>query len=68
VPVQRLLFRRVCKIAESDYELCYFCLSASKNTALTGGIFMKFDISGFFENLSKIQVSLQSDKNNGLFT
>jgi len=40
---------------------------AWKNSALTGWIFRKFDIGGFFENLEKIQVSLKSDKNAGYF-
>ena len=34
----------------------------------TGWIFMKFDILVFFVKLSKNQVSLKSDKNNGYFT
>jgi hypothetical protein len=29
---------------------------------------MKFDIRGFFENLSRVQVSLKYEKNNGKFT
>jgi len=37
--------------------------------APTGRIFMKIEIWGFIENLSKkIQVSLKSGKNNGHFT
>ena len=44
-------------------------LSAWNNSAPTRHIFMKFDISEFFENLyRKNQISLQSDKNNGYFT
>ena len=43
--------------------------SAWNNSSLTGRIFMKFDISGFFENLSrKIQASLKSNNNNRYFT
>jgi hypothetical protein len=29
---------------------------------------VKFDVSGFFKSVEKIQVSLKSDKNNGYFT
>ena len=42
-------------------------LSAWKNLAPTGQIFMKFDIWWFFENLKKMHVSLKFDKNNGYF-
>ena len=43
--------------------------STWNNWASNGRIFMKFDISVFYENLSrKIQVSLKSDKNKGYFT
>jgi len=38
-------------------------LFAWNNSASTGRIFMKFYIWGFFENLSKILVSLKSEKN-----
>ena len=40
-------------------------LSACNNSAPTRRIFMKFDISEFFETVEKFQVSLNSDKNNG---
>ena len=41
-------------------------LSARNNSALTGRIFMKFDIWVFFrKSLDEIQVSLKSDKLNG---
>jgi hypothetical protein len=44
-------------------------LSAWSTSAFIGRIFMKFDISLFFwQSGMKIQLSLQSDKNNGLFT
>ena len=40
--------------------------SAWNNSAPTRRIFLEFDASEFFENLSKrIQVSLNSDKNDG---
>jgi hypothetical protein len=40
------IFRRVPKIAKSDYELRLLsgCLSARNNSAATERIFMKFDI------------------------
>ena len=45
------------------------CLSAWNNSSATGRRFMKFDIWGFFENLSrKIRVWWKSDENNGYFT
>jgi hypothetical protein len=46
------------------------CPSAFNNSTPTGRIFIKFDIWGFFENLSwkKIQVSLKSEKNNRYYT
>ena len=52
---------------------CHVCLSvcpfAWKNTAVTGRIFMKFDIWTFFRKpVAKIQVSLKSDKNGEYFT
>jgi len=42
---------RLCKIGKSDCELRHVCLSAWKNSAPTGRIFVKFDIRRFFENL-----------------
>ena len=45
------------------------CPSAWNNSAPTERIFTKFDILGFFENLSgKIQVPVKSDKNKVYFT
>jgi hypothetical protein len=44
------------------------CSSASKNSASTGQIFMKFGIRLFLENPSKNQISSKSDNNNGYFT
>ena len=49
--------------------LVSFRLSAPKNSSPAGRICMIFDIWVFFDNLlRKIQVSSQSDKNNGYFT
>jgi len=59
------IFRPVRTIAKSDYWLRHVCLSvrpsflpsvlsASKNSAPTGRIFVKFNIWVFFENLSTI--------------
>jgi len=69
-----IIFRRVLKIAKSDYYLRHVspsvCLSIRKdNAAPTERIFMKFDIlSIFLKSIEKTQVSLYSDKNNGYFT
>jgi hypothetical protein len=49
--------------------IMYVRPSACNVLALTGRIFMKFDIWIFFEKLSrKIQVLLKSDNNIGYFT
>jgi hypothetical protein len=60
-------FRRVRKMAKSDYWLrrMSICQSAWNNSAPAGRIFMKFDIRVFFEDLSTINISLKSEKNNG---
>ena len=67
-----VVFRRVRKVAKSDYSLRHVCpsfrLSTSNNSAPTGQIFMKFNILVFLEKIDKILVSLKSDKNNGYFT
>lgn len=46
---------RVSKITKSDYYLRHICLSVSpfawNSSAVALQTFMKFDISGFFENL-----------------
>jgi len=45
------------------------CRSKQNNLASTGWIFMKPDISVFFEkSVKKIQDLLKSDKSNGYFT
>jgi hypothetical protein len=44
------------------------CPSAWNNSAPTSRNFIKFDIWSFFENLEKIQVWLQYNKNIGYFT
>jgi len=59
-------FRRVRKITESDLRLSVRP-SARNNSAPTGRIFMKFDMSVFRKFVVKIQVSLKSDKNNRYF-
>ena len=54
-PSKLWLFRRVCKIAKSDYKLRHICSSvlpsAWNNSAPIGRIFLKFDIGGVLENL-----------------
>jgi hypothetical protein len=66
------VFRRVHKIAKSDYWLRHVCLvspSAWNSSAPTGRVLIKFNIGVFFEHLlRKIQVLLKSDNNNGYFT
>ena len=51
------IFRRVRKIAKSDYLFRHVCLSvcpsAWNNSASTGRIFMKSDVWVFFENMSR---------------
>ena len=65
----QFVFRFFRKIAISDYQLVLVRPSAWNNSAPTGRIFMKFDISVFFEKyVEKIPVSLNFDKNNGYFT
>ena len=45
------------------------CLTAWNNSTATGHIFIKFHIYVLFlKSVEKIQVSLESDKNNGYFT
>ena len=44
------------------------CLSACNDSAPPGRIFMKFDTCFSKKKVRKIQVSLNSDKNNGYFT
>jgi hypothetical protein len=52
------VFRCIRRIAKIDYELRHVCPSlrpsAWNNSTPTGQIFMKFDIGGFFENLSRM--------------
>ena len=43
------------------------CLFAWNYSVSTGQIFMKFDIRGFLENLSRKFKLIKSDKNNGYF-
>ena len=54
---QTVVFRRVCKIAKSNYHLRHVCLSvrlsARNNSALTRQIFIKFYVWVFFENMSQ---------------
>jgi hypothetical protein len=64
-------FRRVRKIAKSDYYLRHVRLSvrlsAWNNSAPTGRILMKLDIEPFRKSVENIQVTLKSYKNNGYF-
>jgi len=60
------------KIAESDKYLRIVCPSVRPHETSRlqlDRFFKKFDICGFFENLSrKIKVSLKTDENNGYFS
>jgi len=63
-------FRGVCKTSKSDFELRHACLSvcpsARYNSAPTARICISFCIWKFFrKSIHKIQVSIQSDENNG---
>jgi hypothetical protein len=66
------IFRRLRKIAKSEYDLRHVyptvCPSTWNNSAPTGRIFMKYDIWVFFNSVEKIKVSLKFLKNNGYFT
>jgi len=65
------LFRRVRKTAKRDYWLRHVCLSvppAWNNSAPTGRIFMKLDMSIFRKSVKKNRVSWSSDKNNTYLT
>jgi len=52
-------------LQKADYKLRHVCPFAWNSSSPTGRVFMKFHIWGFFENLSRKFVSLQSDKHNG---
>jgi hypothetical protein len=62
-----IIFRRIRKIAKSDYELRHVCPSAWNNSAPDIQIFMNFNTSIIRKSDEKIQVSLKSDKNNRYF-
>ena len=66
-----VIFRHICKIAKSDYDLRHVCPSGWNNSAPDIQIFMNFDTSVllliFFKSDEKIQVLLESDKNRGYF-
>jgi len=47
-------FRRVRKMAKSDYWRRHICLSECNNSVPTGRIIVKFDIWVFFESRSKM--------------
>ena len=67
----RLLFRRVRKIAKTDYSLRHVRLSIRMERQL-GSHWTDFNetwyLRLFRKSIAKIQVSLKSDKNNGYFT
>jgi len=69
--VGELIFRHTHKIMKRNYWVLRVCVCESvclplwNNLALTGQIFMKYDIWVFFETVEKIQVCLKSDKTSG---
>jgi hypothetical protein len=66
----KLGFRRVRKIAKSDYQLRYVCLSVHMEQ-LDSHLTDFHEILHFIifrKSVEKMQVSLKSDKNNGYFT
>jgi len=64
----RANFSRVCKIAKSDYYLSHVSPSACNNSGPGGRIFHEiWYLSIFRKSVAKIQVPLNSDKNNGYF-
>jgi len=63
------IFRRVLKIAKSDFELrlvcsCAVCPSESKKSAPIGSIFIKFYILGIFRKSVKKILDLLKSGNN----
>jgi hypothetical protein len=63
------VFRLLRKVAWSDYQLHCVCPSTWNNSAPTRRIFIKFYTQVFFEkSIEKVELSLQSDKNNEYFT
>jgi len=65
--------RLVRKVAKSDCWHCHgrppVCTSAWNNSAVTGGIFIKFDILSIFRKfVETIRISLKYDKNKGYLT
>jgi hypothetical protein len=53
------------KLRKATISFVMFCLSAWNKSTPTGHIFMKFNIRVVFKTLREIQVSLNSDSNNG---
>jgi hypothetical protein len=67
--VRREHFRRVRKIAKSDYQLCGVSLSVRMELGFHWTDFHEtWYLSVFRKSVEKIEVSLKSDKNNGYFT
>ena len=67
--VRREHFRRVRKIAKSDYKLCRVCLSILMELGFHWTDFHEtLYLSIFRKSVDKVEVWLKSDKNNGYFT
>ena len=69
------VFRRVRKIAESDYLLCHICPFIRPSVRPHGATRLSLDgfsysliFECFRKSVEKIQVLLKSDKNKGHFT
>jgi hypothetical protein len=67
---RQTFFRRVRKMAKSDYKLRHVCPSfRMEQHGSHWTDFMKFGFLRIFrKSVEKIQVSLKSDKNNGYLT
>ena len=73
--ITRFVFRRVRKIAKSDYKLRRVCLSICSSVCSHGSTRLPLEdfyeiwyLSIFRKAVKKIQVSLKSDKKNGYLT
>ena len=63
-----LFFCAVAKLRNATVSFRCVCPSARNNSAPTGRIFIKFDISIFRKSFENIQVSLKSGKYSGYWT
>jgi hypothetical protein len=67
--IYRQFLGLLAKLRKATISFVMSLCRSSAITAITGRIFMKFDVLGIFrKSLEIIQVSLKSDKNKGYFT